>query len=391
MDNEERGDGLDHDPAEPAAVDPADQVASAESADVVEEPVAFVEEPAPIAEETVPVVEPEPTEPVAVFEPEPEPEPEAVETYDSYEAAPYADEPTVAHEVFAPPTPAAATFAAPVAVEEIEVEADDDEEDEERKGISFATKAIIVGAAWVLLVLFLIGQFEGDDDAGVGPVGLDQTEESGDGTELAAGEEGGEEPVDLDGDGEIEPGEPGFGASGSVEGASAGDGTSGGSGSGGTSGSSGSTSGGGTGDGTSDDAAPVTLPGGAPAPTSTTTTVKGGSTSTTATTTKPGGGSTSTTAPPTTTTQPGTPPPVTINVDRDGSANEFSKTSQSLEVGGSIRFVNKDSIPHTLDIGGTTRVLPGSGEVSFQFTQAGTFTVTCSVPGHKSNLTVTVS
>ena len=300
----------------------------------------------------------------------PEPEPESV----------YEDVPTAAHSVFAPPTAAAATFAAgPAAAApavEVETEADEDDDDGKRKGVGFATKALVVGAAWVLLVLFLIGQFSKEnEDPGLGPVGLDQTEETGDGTELAAGEEGaeGEEPVDVDGDGEIEPGEPGFGSTGDVEGASAGGGGTSGSGggtSGGTSGSSGgSTGGGGTGDGTGDDAAPVTLPGGAPAPTTTTTTKGGGGggATTTSTTTKPGGGgggSTSTTAPNTTTTQA----PFNGEVVHISAACMFDRDAVEVSAASiTVRFVNDSGLNKTIRYSGDSYTVPANGHLDRTF------------------------
>jgi hypothetical protein len=99
------------------------------------------------------------------------------------ELAPAAEEfpPTAASAVFvepSPPAPAAVMFT-PQAVPgepavDDEIEEDDEEEDDGKKGISFATKALVIAAAWVLLVLFLIGQFEKDNDPGLGPVGLDQ-------------------------------------------------------------------------------------------------------------------------------------------------------------------------------------------------------------------------
>lgn len=257
-----------------------------------------------------------------------------------------------------------------------EVEADDDGDDGGRKGLSFAAKALVVGAGWVLLVLFLIGQFSDDDDgAEPGPLGIDQAGDAAAGDAVAAGDEGSvaEEPVDLDGDGEIEPGEPGFGSP-ALGGASADGGVEGGeSSSAGASGGGGGSAGGGSGEGSGDEAAPVSLPGGSGG--------SGSSGGTTTTTTSPatttanpgggggggGGGSTSTTSPPTTEAPP--PEPfageiVTISSTCTFDREEVEAATASIVV----RFVNSSTSAKTVRYGGDNYTVPASGQLDRTFT-----------------------
>lgn len=318
------------------------------------------------------------------------------------------DTPTAAHSVFAAPTPAEATFAtdastaAPAAPAPAPGESSgavddaaevDDEDDDDRRGVSFATKALVIGAAWVLLVLFLIGQFKGDGSPGPGPVGLDQSTESA-GGELTAGEvEGGEEPVDVDGDGEIEPGEPGYGTASGVEGASAGGAAAAEPGA--TSGSSGGSSGGGgaTGEGGSDgDASPIAVPGGTG---STTTTAKaGGGSGTSTTTSKPGGGggggsSSTTTAPSQTTAAPTATDTVEL---RDDTSKKcvFSKDSVGPASGSiSVTFRNTSDQKHTIAFGGDDYEIAAGDSMPVTFTS--TTTVSCRRSGTDDTLVVTVT
>jgi len=296
---------------------------------------------------------------------------------------------TAAHAVFEPAVVADLDADASDADAYEDVDEAEDEEDE-RKGVSFATKALVIGAAWVLLVLFLIGQFSGDDDPGAGPVGLDQAADAAGGDEVTAGEQGlEEEPVDVDGDGEIEPGEPGYGSTGGVEGASAG-GAAGGSGGSGTSGgSSGGTSGD---DGSGGDAAPVALPGGG---STTTTTRSGGGSATTTTTAKPGGGGggSSTTAPPTTsapaTTQPPPAGPPVVTISGDCS---FDRDTLSISRGTTVRFVNDTDHDVKLRFAANDRPEIESGDdYDREFGAAGVYAVGCERAGDDDTVMITVT
>lgn len=252
-----------------------------------------------------------------------------------------------------------------------------DTEKKKKKRVPFATKAVVVAAAWVLLTLFFVGRFSGERDAATS-ARLDQTDTvGGEAGDEGEGEGGGEEAASDDGtldEGVADAESEAF---------------SSGSGSGGDGGGS---SGGGTGASTGG--------GGSTATTSLTSTTRGGS-STTVTTTKPGGSTTSTSP---ATTAPGggggtttTAPPSSRTVDvRFATGGEFATTSVTIARNGRISFRNTDvtNSRHDLQRNDTTvKVKVDNGETKeypLQFTNAGTYTFTCTQPGHFGQLTVTV-
>lgn len=213
---------------------------------------------------------------------------------------------------------------------------DDDDEGapKKKKRMATSTKIVLVIAGWLLLTLFLVGEFSKDKtptadtaSAQLDTVDGELTEEEVD--ELAIDEEVALEEFDSDGDGvlsdteraaaveayeaavasgEIAIGEPYRGVTGGTatateegtgESATPGAGPTGGSGSG--SGSGGTGTGGGTGSGSTGSTTTTAATGGG----------GGGGGGSTTTTAKPGGGSSTTTVRPTTTTSPTTtaPPP----------------------------------------------------------------------------------
>lgn len=285
-----------------------------------------------------------------------------------------ADAPTVAHQLFAPPSAAEATFGDVAAggpppdggAGERVVDDDDgtdegDDDSEPERRVSFATKALLVAAAWVLLVLFLTGRFTDDDDPGAGPVGLDQTNQV-DGAGVDAGSPASEEPVDVDGDGEIEPGEPGFGASGAGVGASGGADGAGSAevtGAPGGTGTGGSGPGGAGGDPPGEDSTPVALPGSR----ATTTTAKPGAASPTSTTADPNGGPTPTAPSPTSTTEP-----FDGEVVRISDACTFDRDAVAVSAGAvTVRFVNDSSSAKVIRYLGTNHTVAAHGQLDRTF------------------------
>lgn len=285
-----------------------------------------------------------------------------------------ADAPTVAHQLFAPPNAAEAAFgdvgaAGPpdAAGAERSLDGDataDGDDDEPERRVSFATKALLVAAAWVLLVLFLTGRFSDDDDPGGGPVGLDQTNQV-DGAGVEAGSPASEEPVDVDGDGEIEPGEPGYRTAGGADaGAPDGADASGSAtvtGTPGGAGTAGSGPGGAGGDQPGEDSTPVVLPG---TRATTTTTAKPGS-SPTSTTADPGGGPAPTTPSPTSTTEP-----FGGEIVRISDACTFDRDAVEVPEGTvTVRFVNESSAAKVIRYLGMNHTVAANGHLDRTFSQ----------------------
>ena len=254
---------------------------------------------------------------------------------------------------------------------------DDDGTPEKKKRVKTSTKIVLVVAGWLLLTLFLVGQFSADKAQPSAVARLDAVSGEDGATDETLDEEFEPEPVDTeeeealdtDGDGFLSAAEQGI-----VEGDAAASLESGGSSSSSGSGGSGSTSGGtstGGDSGSGGNAVPGTAPGGGPTTsttragsgTTTTTTAGGGGggggTTSSTPTTKPGGGNTTTTTPSTTSTTTGgppPPPPVTIT----------------------IRATAKDT--YTYPSGYTSALqLPAGSKITFDNDHAGTrhsFTVT---------------
>ncbi|HEX2849894.1 MAG TPA: hypothetical protein VHN98_05040, partial [Acidimicrobiales bacterium] len=208
-------------------------------------------------------------------------------------------------------------------------ELDDDGEDEKpKRRIGVLTKAIVVAALWILLVVFLTGRFRSDNSTPASKTRLDQaTQGSGDSTVDAGGGDSSSGGTDgnavSEGDASTRSGGS---ATGSDQATAAGDSGSGsGSGSGtGTGGTSGGTSGGstsGSGGGTSGEARPGFLPVG-----TTTTTAKSGGT----TTTGGGGGSATTT---TTSAGGGGGGTTTTTIPCSGTRSVTVKSSGSFDPG----------------------------------------------------------
>lgn len=206
-------------------------------------------------------------------------------------------------------------------------ELDDDEEPKKKKRVATSTKIVLVVAGWLLLTLFLVGEFsENKNKPDTASAELQTTEEFDDGGTPDIVDTEAEAEFDLDGDGFLDETErsaalEAFEAS--VEAGEVAIGESD------VSDSDGSGSGDGTYPGPDGATAETAVPGAAPASgsgSSTTTTAKpsggGASPTTTAapTTTKPGNAPTTTTSP--TTTAPPPPPP-------SGQAETYTVTAKN--------------------------------------------------------------
>ena len=253
----------------------------------------------------------------------------------------------------------------------------EDAEEQPRRRIPLVAKIAVIAGLWVLLVVFLVGLFNGDSDDDDAAIVLDQGSDSSEVLLEAAGEDG-EADEDTDGDGDVDAADVELaGVPAPTGGSLVGSG----------------------GDGSTTTARPVGGPGTTispderPAPGSSTTTLRGGGGGqSTTSTTKPPGSTTSTTTSTTSTTAP-QEYSATVNVDRAGSGPEFSKSSVSIKRGEALRFVNKDSnTAHTLRFSDTNEVLalaPGATIVR-RFDQSGDVGVECTVPSHHGSLTVKV-
>ena len=307
----------------------------------------------------------------------------------------------------------------------------EDEAPEKQKRIKTSTKVVLVAAGWVLLTLFLIGQFSADKAQPSAVARLDTVSGEDGATDETLEEEFEPEPVDteeeealdVDGDGFLSAEEQGIvegEAAASLDGggsSSSGEGASGSTG-GGTGSGSGSTSGGESGGGGN------AVPGAAPATTTTartgagggatTTTTAGGggggggggTTSTTATTKPGGGGTTTTTTASTTTTSTATSTPSGLHLLVKAVAEkryEFPSPHTkdlSLPVGSTITFDNnEDDRRHSFTIrrSVTTLLVWDSGELAAGDDpepspplQAGTYTFACTNHPNSMNGTIAV-
>lgn len=312
-----------------------------------------------------------------------------------------------------------------------------DDEDAPRGGMKTSTKVVLVAAGWVLLTLFLVGQFSEDPEdpsatARLDTVAGESVDLDGDGVIDEVVEE---EATDVNGDGIIEIGEgveEGVATASGADGGSEGSDGSGASGEGGA-GSSGSESG-------SYQATPTesgganAVPGAAPSsggstsggstatttrsgssPTTTAGSGSSGGSSTTSTTRPPttttgggGGGATSSTTTTTTTTTTagggGSPPPpgnsaIILIVKARNEAYEYPSgysANLQLSTGSQIRFDNIEStgVRHSF----TIPAVWDSGEIkSDQGTRTspalspGTYTYTCTKHPTTMRGTITVS
>ena len=307
---------------------------------------------------------------------------------------------------------------------------DDDGEPRKKKRIATSTKIVLVVAGWLLLTLFLIGEFSKDKT----PTGdtasaqLDTVDSDGDGEldaedDLFIDEEVALEEFDTDGDGvlseseraaaveayeaavasgEIVTGEPWKGVTGGAATATEeGTGESAMPGAGPTSGGSGSGSGTGSGSGSTGTG------GGAGSTGSTTTTAAssgGGGRGATTTTTKGAAQSPTTTANPTTTTSPTTtspppppPPPPdevsesTIVVTGTPGAFILAPRSFTVAVGSKVRMQNSSNKDHKWKLSDRPEILVEKGTVSaYQtFNTRGTISYHCTIHD-KMDGTITV-
>ena len=249
---------------------------------------------------------------------------------------------------------------------------DGDDPPKKKKRIATSTKVILVIAGWLLLTLFLVGEFSKDKNETDIRAQLESANDFYDdgGTPDVVDTED-EEAADLDGDGFITEEEraaaleglSSAGEDGSSSEAAAGEDGSGSDGGG----DAGSGSGGGgvyPGQPADGETAPTAVPGTAPGggPTTTTTAAGGGGgggggggNATTTTTAKPGGGGgggATTTSSPTTSAPPPPPPtteqpgdPVTLDVTASGLAYHYPEGYSSTLVlprGSKIRFDNTE-------------------------------------------------
>lgn len=281
----------------------------------------------------------------------------------------------------------------------------DDEPAAKKKRVATSTKVILVVGGWLLLTLFLVGQFskgsagpdtvsaqldtvnEDFDDGGTPDV-VDTDAElvfdsDGDGyldeTERAAVVEAYEAAVAS---GEVVVGEPWHGTV--------------------SEGSALATDDGATaapavpGAGPASDASASAAPPGLTSETTTTTTKPGGATSTTTTTTKSGGTSSTTTtakaAPAsTTTTTAADAAPVDRAITVSGNPSGFSYDPRSFSVpsGSRVKMVNRSTAAHTWQIGdGAPKPLPKDGTIDYQ-TITSTVSYRCTIhPGMEGTITV---
>ncbi len=288
----------------------------------------------------------------------------------------------------------------------------DDGEDAPRRGMKTLTKVALVAVGWVLLTLFLVGQFSGDDAADESATARLDTVAGGDlDGDGIIDEVVEEEATDVNGDGIIEIGEGIDEGTATASVANGGDGDAAGSdGSGGSSAGSGGSSGSGSGSyqaTPTESGSPNAVPG-APPPagstsggTSSTTAgggSGGGSSSTTSTTrattsTTSGGGSGTTSTSTTTTTASGggSPPPPPTNsaiiliVKARNARYEYPAgygADFALATGSQVQFDNIEStgqrhsftIPAVWDSG---EIKAGDGTRTSPHLLPGTYTYMC--------------
>jgi plastocyanin len=246
---------------------------------------------------------------------------------------------------------------------------DDDEAPRKKKRVATSTKIVLVVAGWILLTLFLVGEFsENRNKPDTASAELETTtEEFDDGGTPDIVDTEAEAEFDLDGDGFLDEAERGAALEAFEASVEAGEVAIGESD---VSESEGSGGGGGTYPGPDGETATPAVPGAAPSGgsgSSTTTTAKpggGGSPTTTAapTTTKPGGGGGTTSTTPTTAAPPPPPTteapgdPVALNVTASGFLYQYPagySKNLSLPAGSTISFKNTEAsanIDHSFSI-----------------------------------------